>query len=188
MYALDIHFNALFLVYCGALGAPFYALIALAPELHAARDWFDERVPRRFAGGFVMACACAFGALWLSQIVPAILRGTAPVDVDTEGLMTNPVHVLDLALVLPAMFAGGWLLWHRRPLGYALVPVLLGFAVLMGVALAGMAVALALGGLAESGPLVIGFAVFAVVAGVALAWMLHAMERGPGAQVAAANL
>lgn len=94
MYALDIHFNALFLVYCGALGAPFYALIALAPELHAARDWFDERVPRRFAGGFVMACACAFGALWLSQIVPAILRGTAPVDVDTEGLMTNPVHVL----------------------------------------------------------------------------------------------
>lgn len=58
----------------------------------------------------------------------------------------------------------------------------------MGVALAGMAVALALGGLAESGPLVIGFAVFAVVAGVALAWMLHAMERGPGAQVAAANL
>jgi hypothetical protein len=86
--------------------------------------------------------------------------------------------VLDLAFVLPAMFAGGWLLWHQRPLGYVLVPVLLGFTVLMGAALAGMAVALVIAGLAASRVLVIEFAAFVLIGVVALAWVLYAMDRG----------
>lgn len=178
VYALDVHFNALFLIYCGALGTSAYALVAIALELRDAATRFDARAPRRFAGGLAMACALGFALLWLAQIVPALRHGVAPADVDAAGLMTNPVHVLDLALVLPAMFAGGWLLWTGRALGYAVVPVLLGFLILMSVALAAMMAALAFAHLAPGLPLVVGFLAFGALGVVALAWMFHAVSAG----------
>ena len=175
VYAFDVHFNALFLIYCGALGTSVYGLLALAPDLRDAVHWFDARAPRRFTAGLAMACAVVFALVWLSQIIPALLNGTAPADVDAAGLMTNPAHVLDLALVLPAMFAGGWLLWHERPLGYAVVPVLFGFLVLMGAAAGAMMVALAVSHQATSPALALAFAVFVALGVFALAWMLHAV-------------
>lgn len=167
IYAFDVHFNALFLIYCAALGASAYALVALAPALRDAATWFGDGVPRRLAAGLALASAVVFASLWLSQIVPALVQGTAPVDVDAAGLMTNPAHVLDLALVLPAMFAGGWSLWHRRPLGYAVVPVLLGFTVLMGAAIVAMSADRAQAA---------AFAAFVALDVVALAWMLRAIR------------
>jgi hypothetical protein len=171
IYAFDVHFNALFLVYCAALGLPVYALVALAPDLRDASTWFARRPPRRLAGGLAMAGASVFALLWLSQIVPALLHGTVPDEVAAAGVMTNPVHVLDLSLVLPAMFAAGWLLWHDRALGYAAVPVLLGFAVLMGVAVAAMMIALA-------APVVacVAFVAFLAIVAVVLAKMLFTAE------------
>lgn len=139
-YAFAVRFNALFLIYCGALGTSAYALRALSADLRDAASWFSPRAPVRLAGGFAMACALAFAALWLAQIIPALARGTAPAEVEAAGLLTNPVHVLDLALVLPAMFTGGWLLWNRRPGGYAVVTVLLGFTVVMAAALTTLAI------------------------------------------------
>jgi hypothetical protein len=40
-------------------------------------------------------------------------------------LPTNPVHVLDMAFLLPAVIAAGVALVRRRPIGYWLAPVLL---------------------------------------------------------------
>jgi len=185
VYAFDVHFNALFLIYCGALGTSAYGLFSLAPDLRDAASWFDSRVPRRFTSIFSIACALAFALLWLSQIVPALLRGTAPAEVNAAGLATNPAHVLDLALVLPALFVGGWLLWHERPLGYAVVPVLLGFLVLMGAALAAMMVALIAEHLATSPALAVVFAVLAALGACAIVWMLHAMAPEPSARAMA---
>ncbi len=180
-YAFDVHFNAVFLAYCGALGLATYALAALASETAGVASWFDARVPHRLLGGFEMACAVAFALLWLSQIVPALVNGHAPAGLDEVGLFTNPAHVLDLAFVLPAMFAGGWLLWHRRPAGYAVVAILLGFSVLLGAALTAMAIVAAEPG---SG---IGFAVglgsFALAGTALLAWMLWAMPGTPVVRV-----
>jgi hypothetical protein len=178
-YAFAVHFNAVFLAYCGALGLASYALVALASELEDVRTWFDARVPNRLIGGFEIACASAFALLWLSQIIPAILSGTAPAGLTEVGLLTNPAHVLDLSFVLPAMFAGGWLLWHRRPAGYAIASILLGFGVLMGASLAGMATALYAARLAADLALVIGFGVFALVGAALLAWMFHDMTPAP---------
>ena len=178
-YAFDVHFNALFLIYCAILGGSAYALAALASEVRDAQTWYGRDAPVRLPGGFAMACAVGFALLWLSQIVPALLAGTAPAGLDEVGLVTNPVHVLDLSFVLPAMFAGGWLLWHRRPLGYVIVPIFLGFAVVMGASLVGMAVALYAAQLSSSLALVIGFAVFALASGAILVWLLRAIaDRG----------
>ena len=44
------------------------------------------------------------------------------------GLFTNPVHVLDLSILLPALALSGVLLLRRRAAGFLLAPLLLGFA------------------------------------------------------------
>ncbi len=167
IYAFAVHFNPLFLVYCGALGGSLYALAALVLELDDVRSWFDERVPYRLAGGFEMACAALFALLWLAQIVPAVVRDIPPVELAEAGLLTNPVHVLDLTIVLPAMFVGGWFLWHRRAGGYAAVPIFLGFGALMAAAIALMGV------LAGSVVLAIATGTLAVASAALLVWMLH---------------
>jgi hypothetical protein len=183
VYAFDVHFNALFLIYCAALGLASYALGAIVSELKDARAWFDERVPNRFAGGFAMVCAVAFALLWMSQIVPALIGGRDPVGLDDAGLPTNPAHVLDLALALPTIFASGWLLWHRRAAGYAFVPIVLGFILLMGAALSGMAIALHAAHLTTSLALVIGGLILVAIGATALVWMLAAMHAAPSGRV-----
>lgn len=167
IYAFAVHFNALFLVYCAALGLSLYALAATVLELDDVRSWFDERVPHRLLGGFAMTCAAVFALLWLAQIVPALLRDTPPDELAEAGLMTNPVHVLDLTIVLPAMFLGGWFLWHRRAGGYAAVPIFLGFGALMAAAIAMMGV------LAGSAVLAAATGALGLASGLLLVWMLH---------------
>ena len=51
------------------------------------------------------------------------------------GLLTNPVHVLDIAVFLPAMLIAGILLLRRRAAGYVLAPLVLGaaFAISLGI-------------------------------------------------------
>jgi len=177
MYALDVAFNALFLIYCGALGLASFGLAGLASDLRGSAIWFTARAPRRAIGAFAMICAGAFALMWLSQIVPAVVAGTQPVGLAETGLVTNPVHVLDLSLVLPAMFIGGVLLWRRHPLGFAIAPVMLAFGVLMAASLVAMAGALTLGGLATGFAPTIGFAAFALVQVAALVWLLAAVTR-----------
>lgn len=181
LYAFAVHFNALFLVYCGALGLSVYGLIALASELRGARRWFDRSVPRRLVGGFEMVCAAAFALLWMFQILPALLAGTDPAGLAETGLFTNPVHVLDLALVLPATFAAGWLLWHRRLLGYILAPIVLAFVILMGASLGAMAIAQYAAGLVDNLAVAIGAAVLTVVSAALLVSMLRQTSALPAA-------
>ncbi len=140
IYAFAVHFNSLFLIYCVALGLSFFALLLLLRSLleEDVRGWFDMRAPIRTAGGLQLAIAVIFGFLWLSEIVPALLRGGVPASLAEGAFFTNPVHVLDLAIFLPALAVSGVLLLRRRATGYVLAPLLLGFAVLMAMAIAGM--------------------------------------------------
>jgi len=69
--------------------------------------------------------AGGFALLWLSQDVPAMIDGTASRELRDAGLLTNPVHVLDLALFLPASGLAGVLLRRGRDWGHTLAPVVL---------------------------------------------------------------
>lgn len=133
LYAFFIHFNRWFLCYVGALGLAFYALAA-SISVHTAP--LPARLPRtRFAQAVLTGSALLFALMWLSQIVPANIMGSVPGGLDDVGLVVNPVHVLDLALVLPAMLIAARLLHKRRPSGYLLAPPILVFAVVMGIAI-----------------------------------------------------
>jgi hypothetical protein len=140
IYAFAMHFNALFLVYCAAFGASCFALVQLVKEMYAdaPRSWFGKRAPIRIAASTLFAIAGVFGALWLGQIVPAIVHGDDPPGLAEVGLVVNPVHVLDLAVLLPAMVVAGVLMLRRDALGIVVGPMLLVFGVMMAIAIGGM--------------------------------------------------
>lgn len=63
--------------------------------------------------------AALFALLWLSEIVPDLLAGAPSTSASQWNLPTNPVHVLDLAVFLPAAALSGVLLLRRHRWGYA---------------------------------------------------------------------
>jgi hypothetical protein len=140
LYAFAVHFNPLFLVYCATLGIGVFALVGVTSTLARRRvtEWYAAPIPARFIGGYLFATGAAFALLWLAEIVPALRRGTPPPGLLETGHMTNPVHVLDLSIVLPLLMVAGRALARRRPLGYVLGPMLLGFTTLMSLSLAAL--------------------------------------------------
>jgi hypothetical protein len=176
IYAFAMHFNALFLLYCAVLGLSCFAMVAYAASLarEDVRGWFAPRAPVRLAGVFLIVLSVLFAGMWLAEDIPALLSGTPPPSLAEVGLITNPVHVLDLSIVLPALAVAGVALLRRRTLGYVLAPMMLGFSAYMSLAIGGMLLSLFRQGLSANLSLSI---VFAAVA-VACAGVLGLMVRG----------
>ena len=137
IYAFAVHFNGLFLLYCATLGISGFALGSAILELRRAPADVDPR-RARFAGAFLVAVGVVFGAMWLAEDVPAMLRHRPPQTLVDTGLMTNPVHVIDLAFVLPLHVLAGVWLWRRREAGAFLAPIVLSFGVVMAASIGGM--------------------------------------------------
>jgi len=105
------------------LGLSLFALIGglCTLELGPVKDRF-EAADVSGAAWFLMAVATFFGLLWLAEIVPDLSQGAPSTSAGAWNVPTNPVHVLDLAFFLPAVFVTGGLLLRRQPLGYATAP------------------------------------------------------------------
>ncbi len=179
LYAFAMHFNGLFLVYCAGLGLAFYGVVTFVAALANldARAWFRPGAARRVAGAFSTVLGILFYVLWLSEVIPALAAGSAPQSLAEVGLITNPVHILDIGIVLPAFIAGGVALWRERPTGFWLVPVMLAFGVLMDLALFGMAISMAARGVGAGSPPAALFAVMSGVTAVVLAAFLRHLRR-----------
>jgi hypothetical protein len=139
-YCLAAHFNSLFLAYCGVLGLSANALAMTLRSVPVAEiaARYGSRAPRRALAAVFALLAAAPALGELKEIIPAQLTGRVPAGITESGLFTNPVHVLDLALLLPAFGITAFLLLRRRPLAYVLAPSLLALASLMGALLAGI--------------------------------------------------
>jgi len=135
IYAFDVRFNGLFLVYVAVLGLSIYALISglAAIDPVRAKAAFGQRAPVRSTWIILVVVALMFYVQWLSEDVPAILGGKTPQSLIDAGLPTSPVHVLDMAVLLPGALVTGALLSKRRPWGFCLAPVLLTGLVLLAV-------------------------------------------------------
>jgi hypothetical protein len=181
IYAFDVHFNQLFLVYCAILGLSVYGLVGLGLGLGSAelRGWFGDRAPRRVASVMMMASAVVFALMWLADDVPAMIRDEPPASLADVGLPTNAVHVLDLSLVLPALFASGVMLWRRRGAGYVLATIAMGFCVLMDLNIAGIVIAMQRSGLPADLTLACVFGVVAALAAALLGLLLRSMRSPP---------
>jgi hypothetical protein len=180
IYAFAVHFNNLFIVYCLILGLSFYLFIyfIISNSKKAVSNWFKNKVPYKLVGIYLIVIACLFYLLWLSELIPAICSNSIPKSLADTGLLTNPVHALDLSVCLPAIFISGILLLKKNYLGLLLAPTMLSFCVLMDITIGTLVIVMRMRHLESnmSLPLIMGF--LAIVTGVFLYLMLRCVKKG----------
>ncbi|MBZ5563736.1 MAG: hypothetical protein LAP13_15105 [Acidobacteriia bacterium] len=183
IYTLAVHFNALFLIYCGTLGLSFYALAGSLPSLPAeeiARSYGPGAPAKTVALVFlVLASLAAVG--WLQEDIPALLSHQTPQNIKDLGLLTNPVHVLDLALLLPGLVVTAIMLLRRKVLGFVFAPALITFMMLMSAQLAALIVVMGLKGFGTEYGMAGLFAALAVGFAVLLARFFAGKDQSPQA-------
>jgi len=142
IYCFDVHFNQMFIIYCWILGLSVYAFLyfLLTQSKENIMGWFKDEIPIRTTSFYLIILACLFYALWLSSIMPSIFINVTPKETTELNLPTNPIHVLDLSIFLPGIFAVAILLLRKKSLGFLLAPVFLTFLVLMDTALIAMVI------------------------------------------------
>jgi len=165
LYAFFVHFNLLFPIYVATLGTSLWALVGIVLDVR------NERVQELFEGKtgraqsiYLMVSGLLFGVLWVSNIAASIVSGNTPRELVDAGLPVNPVHVLDLDVVLPAMIAASILLWKRDPRGWLWAVPLVTFAGAMGSAIVGMMAVMKTAGLPVSAAVAAAMAVSASLA------------------------
>jgi hypothetical protein len=127
IYAFDVPFGHLYLANVALLSLSGWAFggALTGIDRRAIKDRFDDRAPRRSTGWALIAIAIIFSVMWLAEDVPATIRGVAPTSLQEVGLMTNPVHVLDTAFLLPACILSGLGLIRGKTWGYLFAPALM---------------------------------------------------------------
>lgn len=136
--SFSLQFNALFLVYVASLSLAVWSLVALlrcipADELPAR---CSERLPARGIGVYLIVIAAAFAALWLVDVLPAMLVGAVPRSLRGTTLPTNAVQVLDFGFTLPLCVVAATWLMRRRPWGILVSGMMLVFLTLESVSVA----------------------------------------------------
>jgi hypothetical protein len=144
IYAFDVHFGPLFLLYVAVFGLSVWALggsVATTDPV-GVKERFAAPNLVGFTAYLLVSVSAGFALLWLSEDIPAVINGSTSDALSKSGLLTNPVHVLDLGLFLPACMLAGLLLRRGRAWGYYLAPVLLTAMASIGTGIAVMMVVL----------------------------------------------
>jgi len=154
IYAIAIHFQFLFLVYVAILGLSFYTLILglMAADIEKISKLSLANIKIKLVSGLLMFIGVMFALLWLSEIIPNLLASTIPQVLSDTKLWVNPVHVLDLGFLLPAMILVSVLLWQKKFWGYILAIPLLVFSISMGLGIIAIFIISAINGLPYSLP------------------------------------
>lgn len=160
VYAMAVHFNALFLVYVAVLGLCSYAAIFTISDIKKQVIECRDLLALRFASYVIIGIGILFGMLWLSEIIPALLTGKVPQSLQDAGLWVNPIHVIDLALVLPGFIFTGYFALKGKASGLFFLAPWLTFSVLMGLSIvAAMIMMTAQGAVSTLAPMIMVFLV-----------------------------
>ena len=182
IYSFGVHFNNLFLLYCLILGSSLYIFIITVTELSGTdiKYLFSEKIPLKTIAIYFIVIAAMFYLLWLKDIIPAILNNTVPKSVSDNGLLVNPVHVLDISVALPGLIITAVLLLKKHNLGFIFAPVLLVFLIILTVALIGMLIMMQIKGINEDiSPAVI-FGALSVISIILLTKYLNSIRISKG--------
>ena len=135
-------YNHLYLIYTVIFSASLFGLMAVLMSFDATTlpGYFSARLPQRGISIFLIVSGVILSLVWLVlSIVPALLRGSAPLEAAFYTTFTT--GVIDIAIVAPALIATGLLLYRCVPLGYLLAATLLVFTVTLGVNLTAAGIA-----------------------------------------------
>lgn len=135
IYAFFVHFNFLFLAYAAILCLSFYTLVGglTAVDVSSLSIFLLSNTKSKIVSALLLIVGILFSSLWLSEIIPSLLSNRIPPSLTETGLWVNPVHVLDLAFVLPGMIIISVLLWRKNILGFLMAVPLMVFLVTMGL-------------------------------------------------------
>jgi hypothetical protein len=178
IYALGVHFNILFLMYCLTLGLSLYAFILVLLELSSmeVESWFGPKLPVRITGIYLILISVMFYVLWLKDVVPPLLKNSIPKSVSDYGLLVNPIHVIDMAIALPGLVIAAVLLMRKQRLGIILAPISLVFVIILAIALVGMVMMLKIKGVSDDTSIAGIFIILALLSIVQLLVFLKNLE------------
>lgn len=180
VYAVITEFNPFFLGYVALFGLATYTLVAglLQTDPEAVKGRLEADLPVRLVVGFFVAMGALVALLWLSEAVPATITNTKPESVAEFGLPANVVHVLDLGVVLPAVFITAWWLRQGRAWGYVLSGVLFVKVITISLAVLGMIAWMATHGVPVEPVQIVVFTVTTVI-GTAVGMVYFRSIRAP---------
>jgi hypothetical protein len=185
IYLVGAPFGPLFLVYVGLVALTAFTTVFLVASLDsvAVRHKLAGSVPARTIGGVLVVLALMTVAQDAGGAIATALAGGTPIEP-----VARRVWTIDLALEVPAVLAGGALLWRRAPLGYVVgAGLLLQFA-LTPLALAGiLALQPQLTGSPMDAGTIIGVLVFAAVCFTLVAFFVHGASNRPRTRVRLAH-
>ena len=142
-YAFFMHFGSWFLVYTAILGISFYTLIGALVNLTKNEiKQIENNAFSKWPAVYLLVNGFMFLVLWLMEIIPSLVKGDIPKSATDVGLWLNPVHVMDLAFILPGMVLTAVLLRKKNSTGFLLAVPFMVFAIVMGIAIISMIIIL----------------------------------------------
>lgn len=187
LYAFGVHFNVLFLVYCATLSLCFYATVFSLPfiSLEQIAQTYCPGALRKTIAMLLIVMGILFAAFDLGEDIPALLAGRIPASVTQMNLPVSFVHALDFIFLIPGMGITAFLLFRRKPSGYALAPAFLALLAIMNIELAVLMVVMSLKGcFGMFYPLIISFVVLGVGSVVLLWTYFRSAQKGARAAAA----
>lgn len=168
MYTFIAMYNRLFLVYVALMSASFFAFILtlLAFDVEKMSSYFTNKLPVRYAGGYLMFSTLMIGFLWLARVIPTLIGSSIPLEVEHGTTLT--VQAFDLAFFLPGIFLSGLLLIKKKPFGYMLAPIATVTNALIMAALLSKGISMNLAGIEGTLPMIIMTSLFGLIAIVSL--------------------
>jgi hypothetical protein len=138
----QVAFNEFFLGYVVLFALSLFTLVGgvVDTDAEAIRRALDGGLSRPLYEGFLALVAVGLALLWLSELVPATLAGTAPSVLEELGPGAAHTYVIDLGVIVPALAITAVLLHRDRPWGYVLAGVLLVMAAILAPSLAAITV------------------------------------------------
>lgn len=121
-YLFGAALNAFFPIYVVAvvLAAVVLILALTDTDPRQVADRFRSAMPVRLIGGVLLFVGIGLSAVWLAMWAAFVFAGR-PTPVEPEAFKL--VAALDLSMMVPALIAGGVLLWKRKPWGFVIATI-----------------------------------------------------------------
>ena len=187
LYAFGVHFNVMSLLYWATLSLCLFATIFSLPfiALEQIAHTYSPRAPRKTIAILLLVMTALFAAFDLGEDIPALLAGRIPQSVTQVNLPVSYIHALDLMFLLPGMCITAYLLFRRKPTGYALAPAFLALLAIMNIELAVLMVVMSLKGcFGMFYPLIISFVMLGVGSAILLWTYFRSAQRAARAAAA----
>jgi len=157
-YAFVVAYNDFFLGYVVLFALSVFTLICGVVRTDASQihDALHGQVSTWVYVAFFGVAAVGLTAMWLIDIVPALLAGELPSAIAQLGPQAAHTYVIDLGVLVPSLAITAIWLHRRQRWGYVCAGVLLVFAALVAPTLTAITVVDIQGGIEISAPILVG--------------------------------